>query len=250
MKPIGFVYLTINKLNGKIYVGQYTFKEDKRLNACYIGSGSVFKQAVKKYGKENFVRKILKVCYTIKQLNAYETYYILKYNPHLDSNIGYNQIIGPPKTNLGLGNPMKYDSVYQKSVAANRRTTSDPEYRRAQSERMKLYYATHENGFKGRKHSEETKEKIRLKCVGRVSPNKGKRISDEQRRRHSEFMRGRYVGDKNPNFGKRWSEERREKFSVLKSKQYKGRKWITNGIVERFVNISSGIPEGFVLGRL
>ena len=35
MKPIGFVYLTTNLVNGKVYVGQYTFKKEK-MAKCYL----------------------------------------------------------------------------------------------------------------------------------------------------------------------------------------------------------------------
>lgn len=70
MKPIGFVYLTTNIVNGKIYVGQYTFKADKRLNANYLGSGTVMEQAIKKYGRENFKRRILKLCLQLINLTV------------------------------------------------------------------------------------------------------------------------------------------------------------------------------------
>ena len=44
------------------------------------------------------------------------------------------------------------------------------------------------------------------------------------------------VGEKNPMWGKRGE----------KSPMYK-RKWVNNGVIERFV---SEIPDGYVLGRL
>ena len=118
MKPIGFVYLTTNIVNGKIYVGQFKFKKDKRLNATYLGSGTVIEKAIKKYGRKNFKRKILKICFTINQLNGYETYYTLKYNPTLDPKIGYNQIIGPVRRS-GNKNPMCYPSIRKKISKEN-----------------------------------------------------------------------------------------------------------------------------------
>lgn len=44
----------------------------------------------------------------------------------------------------------------------------------------------------GKHHSEATKKKMRESALGRI-------ISDEQRRKHSEFMRGYMVGSRNPN---------------------------------------------------
>ena len=45
-------------------------------------------------------------------------------------------------------------------IEVNRKTTSDPEYRKRQSEIMKEYYKTHKPTFLGRKHSEESKKKM------------------------------------------------------------------------------------------
>ena len=46
---IGFIYLWINKITGKKYVGLHVgLPADK-----YVGSGVIFKRAVEKYGIEN-----------------------------------------------------------------------------------------------------------------------------------------------------------------------------------------------------
>ena len=217
MKPIGFVYLTTNIVNSKIYIGQHHFSDYTK---NYLGSGTVFEQALKKYGRKNFKRKILKLCYTINQLNGWETYYTLKYN------------------------------LRKKMIEINRRTTSDYEYRKRQSEIMKEYYKTHKPTFIGKHHSEETKEKIRQKAIGRKAWNKGKSASEEQKRKQSEKMKGRYVGKNNPNYGNKWDENQRKKLSDIKKVQYIGRKWINNGIKEKFVNINNGLPQGYSLGRL
>lgn len=215
MKPIGFVYLTTNLVNGKIYIGQHKFLEDKRLNAKYLGSGTVIEQAINKYGRENFKRKILKLCYTINQLNGWETYYTLKYNPKLDPNIGYNQIIGPVRRSRNK-NPMSYPNVRKKIIKINRRTTSDLEYRKRHSEIMKEYYKIHHPTFLGKHHTEETKEKIRQKAIGRRAWNKGMHVSNEQKRKQSEKMKGRYIGENNPNYGNKWSEENKKRLSDIK----------------------------------
>jgi hypothetical protein len=52
------LYITVNNVNGKVYGGQHIgYKSDD-----YIGSGpTIFLKAVKKYGKENFTRRWLKL---------------------------------------------------------------------------------------------------------------------------------------------------------------------------------------------
>ena len=52
-----YIYQTTNLINGKIYVGVHgseNIEKDK-----YIGSGRTFLKAVKKYGRDAFVREIL-----------------------------------------------------------------------------------------------------------------------------------------------------------------------------------------------
>lgn len=50
------VYKTTNLISGKIYIGVHN---TKGVNDSYLGSGILIKKAVKKYGRENFVRETL-----------------------------------------------------------------------------------------------------------------------------------------------------------------------------------------------
>lgn len=53
-----YIYLTTNLINNKKYIGQHDGEE----NDSYLGSGTYFLRAVKKYGKEKFKKEILEIC--------------------------------------------------------------------------------------------------------------------------------------------------------------------------------------------
>lgn len=178
MKPIGFIYKTTCLITKKIYVGKHEFSKDKRLNATYLGSGVALKRAVVKYGKENFKREILKVCYTINQLNGYETYYIIKLNA-MNLSVGYNMMLGGIGFRSGENNP-----CYNNPTA---------------------------NPFYGKKHTQRVKDIISQANKGRPSVMKGKKMSEESRRKMSESAKRRMsIPENNPMFGKHWDEEHKQ----------------------------------------
>jgi group I intron endonuclease len=70
-EPYGFIYITTNMVNGMKYLGQKSFEYGGNW-LTYLGSGKVFKCALKKYGKENFYRNIVCFCYSEEELNKTE----------------------------------------------------------------------------------------------------------------------------------------------------------------------------------
>ena len=81
-----YIYITTNLINGKRYIGQH--KTDNP-NDSYLGSGKLLKEALVKYGKENFIKEILDICETPQEANDKECYYIALYNA-VKSNDFYN----------------------------------------------------------------------------------------------------------------------------------------------------------------
>lgn len=53
---MAYVYIVINLINGKKYIGS---SRKPQIDENYYGSGKIIKAALKKYGKNNFIRNIL-----------------------------------------------------------------------------------------------------------------------------------------------------------------------------------------------
>lgn len=56
MEKYGYIYITENLVNNKKYIGLHKSAEFDRK---YIGSGTLLRKAINKYGIENFSCKVL-----------------------------------------------------------------------------------------------------------------------------------------------------------------------------------------------
>lgn len=72
----GFIYEWTNGINGKKYIGSHR----GIITDGYVGSGSAFKKSVKKYGIENFTRRILEYVDDLDKIKERENYYLKFYN--------------------------------------------------------------------------------------------------------------------------------------------------------------------------
>lgn len=75
--PYGYIYKTINLLNGKIYVGQH---KGTIFDKGYLGSGQLLSKALQKYGREAFEIELLAWAPDKTTLDALEKYYIKYYS--------------------------------------------------------------------------------------------------------------------------------------------------------------------------
>lgn len=167
MKQYQTIYLITNLVNNKIYIGKHTTND---LNDNYFGSGVIIKEAIKKYGIQNFSKVYLHIGTELnnKELNELEKYYIKLYNS-TDKNVGYNLTEGGDG---GSGFHNKWTEEQKARQSALKKSQMTPELKRKMVEGRKGFKFSEESkqkiseslrgnkNFLGKHHSEETKLKM------------------------------------------------------------------------------------------
>lgn len=148
------------------YIGQRKIGQQEP----YFGSGKILKQAIKKYGIENFTKEILCECETKEELNQKEIEYIAKVDA-ANSPEYYNISIGGPAPTAG-------------------RPLSDDHKKKISEARM------------GHEVLEDTRKKISESMSGENHPNFGKPRSENTRKKISE-NHADISGENHPKFGKK-----------------------------------------------
>ncbi len=133
------VYKTVNKVNGKIYIGK-----DAKNRLDYIGSGVILKKAIKKYGKKNFKKIILEKCNDLKSLEKREVYWI-KFYDSTNSKIGYNLTKGGTGGDTHSLNPNKKNILEKSSRSLKKFYINNKRARGVISERSKKWWSIQEN---------------------------------------------------------------------------------------------------------
>jgi group I intron endonuclease len=179
------IYKTLNTVNGKYYIGM-----DTKNDPNYLGSGTLLKQAIQKYGKDSFKKIILEQCDSVEQLKEQEKYWISTYNACSDRE-SYNISTGGTGGDNFTHNPDK--ELIREKLQARRRTDATKkkisennwqktnpgprtgtEWSEEQRGKMEGYWKNNSSPFKGKSHTEEAKQKNREKHLG-------KRVSEETR---------------------------------------------------------------------
>lgn len=88
----GYIYKTTNLINNKFYVGKHKYPKNE-IDTKYYGSGIRLKDAIHKYGKENFIVEILDICMTLSEANEKERFWIEKLDAR-NREIAYNISFG------------------------------------------------------------------------------------------------------------------------------------------------------------
>lgn len=197
------VYMHINKINNKVYIGQTCQNTDRRWRD---GNGykdcPYFYNAIQKYGWDNFEHIIWANKLTIEEANKMEELLIALYNT-TNSKYGYNIKCG--------GNNHTFSEEVKQKMSKNHADFSgenhplygkhhSDETRRKMSEVKKERYKGKNHPMYRKHHSNVTKQKI-------GEAHRGKIISDETKKKMSES----HKGEKHHMYGKHHSEETKRK---------------------------------------
>jgi hypothetical protein len=132
-----------------------------KLNDGYLGSGNRLRLAIRKHGKENFKREILEFCNSRSEL----------INKEIEV-VNLNEIAKIECMNLCVGGNGGLATAKHTTEWLNEKW-KDPKYREKRSEEAsKRMKNNHElgkmryNTFTGKKHTEETKQKMSVSSKG------------------------------------------------------------------------------------
>lgn len=198
------IYVHVNKVNGKIYIGQ-THHLDPTKRWMSRGYGyrncTYFWNAIQKYGWDNFEHIVLVEHLSLEMANIIEAELIKKY----DSNNrykGYN-------IEFGGRNSMLAESTKKKISKAHKGLKVSDETKRKISKATK----GKNNPFYGKKHSKATRQKMKENhwdCSGENHYLYGKHLSEETKQK----LREANIGENSYWYGKHKTEETKQKISM------------------------------------
>lgn len=174
-KAYGFIYITINLLNGMKYIGQRKFYGKWQ---TYLGSGIHLKRAIRTYNECNFYKDIVAIAYSKEELNLLEVIFI-KNNKAVENNNYYNISYG------GNENPWACKTEKEKLEISKKISESLKGTHPSEKTRQKLCEVRKGKGNPnyGKQHSQETKLKI-------SNSRKGKLSSIETKQKLSKITKG------------------------------------------------------------
>lgn len=145
-----YLYQVTNRINGKIYVGVH---KTKNLDDNYIGSGKLLKNAISKYGLENFDKQILEYFENEELMFSKEREIVTK------------EFVSRKDTyNLKIGGEGGFSFINDTGIVK----------------------------FKGQKHTDQTKLKISQKNKGHKTSDAARLLISEANKRTNE-VRGQKV---------------------------------------------------------
>ena len=246
-KKTYIIYMHINNINNKKYIGQ-TSQQNPNVrwaNGKGYKGNEHFYRAINKYGWDNFEHKILFTNLSLEEANKKEIELIKKYNT-LDEKFGYNN-------KEGGSNGGHTEETKQKISKNHSRWNKGKHHTQEQIEKLKLSWIKRkESGFeayfKGKHLAEETKEKLR-------QVNLGKTLSEETKNKISNSNKGKtkvFTEEHKKNIGlsskgRKWTENQRKAIT----EGHKQRRWINKDGKNKFIkntDLQQFLDSGWSLG--
>lgn len=196
------VYQAINKINGHSYIGMTTCSLEKRIKghqATFKPRRRKFQLALHKYGFNNFEWKTVAEAKTVDELKLLEISYIEILKPEYNLTVGGDGNVLPTEETR-----KKISKTLMGHVSPNRGKNF------VQSAETKLKKSL----FWKEKYNEEGfREKKSRSMIGK---NKGKRCSEEQKKKISETLKGNIPWNKGKKFGPQSSITKQKRSASMK----------------------------------
>ena len=192
------IYVHVNKINGKLYIGQTCQKNIN--NRWRKGKGykdnPLFWNALEKYGWDNFEHIVLFENLSLDMTNIIEEELIKKYNTTNDK-FGYN-------INFGGGNKRLSESTKNKlsKLAKVRMNSYTKEKLKEIGRKISIANSGENNGFFGKKHTDKTRKKMsenHANFKGENHPMYNRNHSEKTKKIWSEKRKGKNLYANNPN---------------------------------------------------
>lgn len=231
-EPYGFIYITTNLVNGKRYLGQRKFSDGWK---NYLGSGLAFKDAINKYGEENFKRNIVAICSSEDELNQVE-YDLSVFFDVVNSPDWYNLVLGGgtsrgwhpsenTKKKISEAAKERFKNPENHPMYGNHMFSGEnnPMYGISPKERMdedtyNKWYESHRKFWSLECNKNKVSEFFTEYWKTHDPPNLGKKMSDKTKSILSNKALERYKNKENhPMYGKHHTEEEKKQMSEFRS---------------------------------
>lgn len=280
----GYIYKFTNRINGKKYVGQTNNIETRYKAHLSSKRNDPFHSALRKYGVENFDFEVIEHINSIedslqdmkKKLDELEIEYIKKENSKHP--LGYNLTDGgygsrgyklsqEHKDKISAANTGKKWTDEQRKKLTGRKHSEDELVKMSKNRKG---IPAWNKGLKTKKESIEKAVKSREWFYKSGGPNKGKKMSDEQKQKLSESHTGKKHSEETKEKLREYNKTHPEKYEKMKGRKMpdeqkqkiskslkgvantKGKIWINNGVKSTLINeneLDKYLFDGWVKGR-
>lgn len=190
-----FIYITTNLINGHKYIG----KHHGALNDSYLGSGTLLKQAIQKYGKENFKKEILYISQNEKENSQKEKEFIKVFNAVKDKNF-YNIHEGGDGGNTIAGWTEERRIAYSQKLSEQRKGEKNSRYGVHLTEETKN--KIRQNRDTSYMQTDEYRKNMSIAVSGEKNGMYGRHHTEKSKKLMSEHSKGLASGEKNGMYGK------------------------------------------------